>query len=83
MKPFWMVHGEGTREPQKRHEARESAVIEAQRLARCNPGRSFTVLRSTHTYVRRDVDVFAHDDPDDMAHLTGAAALLDDSDIPF
>lgn len=85
MKPFWMVFGEGGRAPARKHETRESAAREAERLAMLNPKRTFTVLKAETAHIHRPVETFAYDDPDDMAHLAGAAALFDarDPDIPF
>jgi len=41
---FWMVLGNGT--PTYRHPAKSTAVAEAERLARMNPGTEFVVLES-------------------------------------
>lgn len=93
MKPFWMVFGEGGREPYGRHERREDAVETAKTLATNNPGQTFTLVQPTHSYRlthgQREVDVFTHDDPDDMAHLAQAVGALNDrfvsrhDDLPF
>lgn len=41
---FWMVYGEGKGVPTRKHETREEAVNEAQRLAKLNVGTKFYVL---------------------------------------
>lgn len=44
--PFWFVWNPGGRNPAFRHRSEESAVDEAERLARNNPGETFVVLES-------------------------------------
>ena len=46
MNAFWMVYGEGQRAPAYKHETRESAIEEAQRLAGHAPGIRFYVLQT-------------------------------------
>lgn len=41
---FWMVYGEGRQAPTRKHQTREEAVNEAQRLAKLNVGTAFYVL---------------------------------------
>ena len=42
---FWMVWNEQGRNPTVKHDSKESAITEAERLARLNPGCEFHVLR--------------------------------------
>lgn len=44
--PFWFVWNPDGRNPQARHMSEQSAVNEAERLARLNPGETFVVLES-------------------------------------
>ena len=47
---FWMVWNPHGRSPTYRHESRESANKEAQRLARDNPGQVFVVLKAVGAF---------------------------------
>ncbi len=67
-KPFWFVWNPDGRSPQFRHSREASAISEAERLARENPGHTFVVLESV---CARRVD--------DMLRI----AMRSDSDIPF
>lgn len=60
---FWMVLGLGT--PTFRHETRDSARVEAERLARINPGQEFVVLESMATVVKSDLAWSVHADCDE------------------
>ena len=44
---FWMVWNVNGHAPTYKHASHESAVTEAERLARLNPGKTFAVLRAT------------------------------------
>ena len=44
--PFWLVWRRGGGAPTAMHETRESATMEAERLALRNPGQSFVVMES-------------------------------------
>lgn len=57
MSTFWMVYGLHQKVPTARHKTEKSAVDEASRLARNNPGVQFFVLQATHNIVKRDVDI--------------------------
>ena len=57
-KTFWMVLGNGT--PTFRHYSEQQARIEAERLARMNPGSAFTVLESIATVVKSDLSWSLH-----------------------
>ncbi len=52
--PFWMVYGMGQGAPTVRHDTTESAITEARRLARLNPGTTFIVLASVRGYRTAD-----------------------------
>lgn len=43
---FWLVWNESGYPPRYRHDTEESAVREAERLARVNPGQNFYVLEA-------------------------------------
>ena len=60
---FWMVVGLGT--PTVRHTSWESAKQEAERLARMNPGQSFTVMSSIATVTKSDVRWAMNGDDED------------------
>lgn len=66
--PFWFVWNPDNRNPQHKHETEESAIAEAERLARMNRGATFVVLESV---CARRVD--------DMLRIE----MRRDSDIPF
>lgn len=72
MKPFWMVHGEGGREPQKRHETYEAAAAEAERLAVRFPKVVFTVLASDTWHVHRPVESGSYGNPDNDPRAFGS-----------
>ena len=61
---FWMVLGLGT--PTYRHETKDSARVEAERLARINPGQEFVVLESLATVVKSDLHWAAHGEGDEQ-----------------
>jgi hypothetical protein len=46
MEPFWFVWNPRGRAPTYAHTTRQSAVTEAERLARANPGQPFVVLQA-------------------------------------
>ena len=54
MNSYWMVHGDGP--TNYRHDSRASAVTEAERLARQNPGRIFVVLEAVEAIRKVDVE---------------------------
>lgn len=56
---FWMVLGEGT--PTFRHASKQSAITEAERLARFFPRRPFVVLESLATVCKTDVSWEPHE----------------------
>jgi len=69
---FWMVLGNGT--PTHRHPSKQSAQIEAERLARQMQGHEFIVLEALATVVKSDMqwDVLALSEEDNA-----------DPDAPF
>ncbi len=46
MSAFWFVWNEGGRAPAHKHQSQESAMQEAERLARKHQGQTFVVLES-------------------------------------
>lgn len=44
--PFWMVWNPENRAPRFKHETGQAALIEAERLAKENPGQEFVVLQA-------------------------------------
>lgn len=54
---YWMVHGDQGNRPVVVHDKEESAIEEAKRLARANPGKSFAVLESQYEYTLADAPV--------------------------
>ncbi len=46
MKQFWFVWNPSGRDPSFKHETEESAILEAERLARANAGKEFVVLEA-------------------------------------
>lgn len=52
--PYWLVHGDGP--TNFRHPTEQSAVREAERLARLHPGRVFVVLESVEALRKVDVE---------------------------
>jgi hypothetical protein len=86
--PFWMVYGIGEGAPTARHDTEASAIAEASRLARNNPGVTFCVLAATHAVVKHDVEVRRIDQ--DFAEVEplqtkpwGRRPPRDGDDIPF
>lgn len=52
---FWMVWNEAREVPRVKHPSYESAVREAERLARTNPGETFHVLIATDAFIKQDI----------------------------
>lgn len=52
---FWMVWHEGGSPPSFKHETLASAKLEAERLARQCPGKSFCVLQCVGTCIKSDI----------------------------
>lgn len=48
---FWMVYGEQQRSPVYEHLSYDAAKMEAQRLARNNPDKTFYVLKAVRGFV--------------------------------
>lgn len=68
-KPFFLVWSpSGSTPPTFKHQSRQSAVVEAERLARANRGQKFFVLATTDSRI-----------VDDMVRSTFTA----DPEIPF
>lgn len=53
--PFWVVWNPQGNNPTMRHQSREAAQDEAERLARINPGQNFYVLASLSVSFKSDV----------------------------
>ena len=62
MTRFFMVLGAGT--PTVRHQYRGDAEREAERLAKANPGSTFTILMSIAEVKKNDVQWTQHDEED-------------------
>lgn len=60
---FWMVWSPQGRPPTHRHESHGSAVTEAERLARTNPGQQFFVLEATDMRELNDMKRVSLDRP--------------------
>ena len=54
---YWMVHNPARHAPVAMHRSYDSALHEAQRLARENCGETFFVLEAVTRVAKRDVDV--------------------------
>lgn len=65
---FWIVWNPDGNNPTFRHCTKASAVAEAERLARMNPGQTFIVLQSVES---REVDTMKR------------VRFSDDSEVPF
>lgn len=50
---FWMVWNPNGRAPTYRHDSKESATREAERLARANPEQTFIVLKAVGGFICR------------------------------
>lgn len=48
MNQFWLVWNVGGGAPTHKHDTEQSAIYEAERLARANPGQQFAVLEAIH-----------------------------------
>lgn len=57
---FWMVYGIGKKSPTYRHDSLNSALAEAKRLARENPGLTFVVLEAVGAIVKREFDTISY-----------------------
>lgn len=44
--PFWLVWNPNGRNPAYQHQTAHGAIVEAERLARANPGEMFIVMQS-------------------------------------
>jgi hypothetical protein len=62
--PFWLVWSPAGRAPVFRHASRQTAEIEARRLADLSPGSSFFVLAPVTEIVRNDITVKRFSDGD-------------------
>lgn len=60
---FWLIWNERGHAPTCKHQTRPSAVAEAERLARMNPGQSFHVLQLAGTCRKVDVEWSNVSDP--------------------
>ena len=60
---FWMVWNPQRSAPRMKHFTRDSAINEAKRLARENPGEEFVVLQSVGSARRVDIDFVEHSAP--------------------
>ncbi|KQS81726.1 hypothetical protein ASG32_02965 [Methylobacterium sp. Leaf361] len=81
LEPYWLVHGAGP--THYRHETKLSAIREAERLARENPGQAFVVLETVEAI--RLVEFERHSfglEPDPEAMPRSRVSRLGD-DIPF
>ena len=74
---FWMVYGLHQSAPTVRHKSEDSALNEAERLARLHPSTTFFVLEATHRVGKRDVLVEA------LGARCYAPSREDDDGIPF
>jgi hypothetical protein len=52
---FWVVWQPNNGSPRVRHDSQHSAQLEAERLARANPGLSFYVLQGVSVTAKTDV----------------------------
>ncbi len=59
---FWVIWNERANAPTVKHWSYQSAKNEAERLARCNPGQEFHVLKSFATCKSVDVAWTNHED---------------------
>ena len=55
MKKFWYIWNLEGQPPRYRHYSEGDAVLEADRLARDNPGQYFIVLEAKTAFVKEDV----------------------------
>lgn len=70
---FWMVYGIGQGTPHFIHPTRDSATVEAQRLARVHHDVIFVVLEAVEAIVKREFSTFTY----------RADGRAQDADIPF
>lgn len=54
---FWMVWHEGGGKPHYQHNSKQSALDEAERLAKLTPGECFFVLKATAGVIASEPDV--------------------------
>jgi hypothetical protein len=73
---FWMVYGEGQGAPTYKHDSKQSAEEEAQRLALCHPGIAFYALKATSI-------AFAASPAVSVAKLGRRQPVSGDDGIPF
>jgi len=59
--PFYLVWNSGGFPPSYKHPTRVCAEIEAERLARDNPGQHFYVLEPTHRFVKSEMVITEFD----------------------
>ena len=54
-KPFWLVWQPESGSPSIRHETKQAAITEAERLARAHAGRRFYVLAADHFIIKDEL----------------------------
>ena len=64
MQTFYMVLNEATKYTAAKHQSKHSAVVEARRLARSNPGTPFVVLEAVGHAVYEEPAKFVEYEPE-------------------
>lgn len=70
---FYVVMGKLPTHVSKMHDSEDSAVLEAQRLARANPGEEFTVMCAVTSFVVNNLFQYRYvkpeDNPEDFRYI--------------
>jgi hypothetical protein len=81
LEPYWLVHGAGP--THYRHQTKLSAIHEAERLARQNPGQAFVVLEAVEAIRLVEFERLTFGEPSEPEPTPRSRVSRLTDDIPF